>query len=140
MGPSVSAGPAQASTSTSGFQGLIGAFESFSFVDAALQDPDRTSTSLVNAAIRLRATMINDAGVVKTITTMAGERKTMMDKLLAKIMREADRLDADEPEEVELNQSAMEGVELGEPEAGPSGNASGSLEEKETEEPEQEAE
>jgi len=126
LGPSVSAGPAQGSPSMSSSRDLIGAFESFSFVDAALLDPDRTSTSLANAAIRLRATMSNDDGILSTLTMVVGERKRTMEKLLTRILREADRLDADESGEVEIECVELEEIEMEGEEVAPAGNASGS--------------
>ena len=136
LGPSVSVGPAQGSSSMSAPRDLVGAFDSFSFVDAVLQDPDRTSTSLANAAIRLRATMSSDDGILSTLTMVAGERKRTMEKLLTRILVEADRLDADESGEVEIERGELEEIEM--EEAGPAGNASGSRDGKGVREKEQE--
>ena len=143
VGPSASAGPQEAGPSSSGTRDLVVALDSFTFVDAALRDPDRTSLSLINAAIRLQTTMSNDDGALSTFTMVAAERKKAMKKLLARVQREADRLDADGDDEGTLvgledrdgeGELAGEEEEMEEPVASTSGsraqeNADGELRE-----------
>ena len=112
LGPSTSAGPSQASWRSSGSHDLVVALDSFSFVDAALQDPDRTSTTLADAAIRLQIAMSKDEGILSTLTLATGERKRTMQKLLAKILREAQRLDEDDVEEETQELGEAEDVEM----------------------------
>jgi len=95
LGLSLSMAPPQRSAGASGSRDIVVALDSFSFVDAALQDPDRTSTTLANAAIRLQIAMSNDEGASSTLSMVVSERRLAMEKLLRRVRREADRFDDD---------------------------------------------
>jgi len=91
--PAPSTGPRPDASPSSNFPPLVFTLDSFEFVDAVLRDPLRTSTSLTSAAIHLQVTMSSDDNAASTLALVVAERKKIMTRLQATLLKEAHRLD-----------------------------------------------
>jgi len=114
MGPSVLGGPTVGSLSALGSRDIIVALDSFSFVDAVLRDPNRTSTTLANAAICLKAAKSNDNGALSTLKIVIDERSRVIGELRDNVLEEKYRLDTGglvEDEQGGMREVEEEGME-----------------------------
>ena len=67
-------------------------FENLASFEAALSDPRRSSTTLGSALAEVRATIVREEGTLATLATLVKERKRVMQKLIARLNAEAERI------------------------------------------------
>lgn len=102
------AGPRPQPWSSPDSSDFVVTLDPFTFVDGVLRDPGQTSTSLANAAIRLRATMQRDESAVATLKMVTAERRKTMTKYLSRVTKAADLLDQGENDSDRMDEDEVE--------------------------------